>query len=271
NSPTYIVNDMFTKDVWHHLRIDFDLTTGWQIKLDGTQYGSGYAYSFYSGSPSDINYFDMSTIYSGEGVTDYSAWIDALGYSWDSNYNIGNNLNPASSDAELEFTIDAQLVGVTSEDTLDSVELKYSYINDEGSNDLLIYNYVSEDWLTIIDDSIYSSFSEHSYAIGSDYYDQDYNLKFKFIDSSPETYHQFYLDQFRIDYSYTKTGGNINADITKTISDSFLNRYDTGFSNYKKLYDITIEFDYNFTKELPQYGDLAKFCIEANEYDLIRD
>ncbi|GAH67862.1 unnamed protein product, partial [marine sediment metagenome] len=146
-----------------------------------------------------------------------------------------------------------------------------SYINDEGSNDLLIYNYVSEDWLTIIDDSIYSSFSEHSYAIGSDYYDQDYNLKFKFVDWSPETYHQFYLDQFRIDYSYSKTGGNINADITKTINDNFLNRYDTGFSNYKKLYDITIEFDYRFTKELPQYGDLAKFLIDATEYDLIRD
>ncbi|KKL03568.1 hypothetical protein LCGC14_2624850, partial [marine sediment metagenome] len=64
------------------------------------------------------------------------------------------------------------------------------------------------------------------------------------------------------------------ADIIKTIVDLFLNRYD-GFSNYQKLYDITVEFDYTFIKDNSLYPDFAKiyfnYGASQDSFNLIKD
>ncbi|KKK57046.1 hypothetical protein LCGC14_3058430, partial [marine sediment metagenome] len=77
-----------------------------------------------------------------------------------------------------------------------------------------------------------------------------------------------------IDYVWTRTSGSINADIVKTITDTFLNQYD-GFSNYQKLYDITVDFDYTFTKDNSLYTDLAKIYItygaSQDSFNLIKE
>ncbi len=73
-------------------------------------------------------------------------------------------------------------------------------------------------------------------------------------------------------YNYTSLPqGSRFADITKTISDSFLNRYDSGYSNYKKLYDVTIAYDYKFTKINSEYSDFSKFYIDSSEFALSKD
>jgi len=90
----YTFNNVFIKNEWHHIRVDFDLNVGWQLKLDGTWYGAGYAFTVYASDhplPSKINTFHVESIYSGDNPS-YGAWFDAISYSWDPKYNIGDNL-----------------------------------------------------------------------------------------------------------------------------------------------------------------------------------
>ena len=84
-------SNALTKNLWHHIRVDFNFSKGWQIQVDDTWYGSGYAYTEYIGSPTSVDSFHIETIFSGDNP-DYAAWVDAIGYSWAPNYNIGNNL-----------------------------------------------------------------------------------------------------------------------------------------------------------------------------------
>jgi hypothetical protein len=91
----YTFNNVFSKNEWHHIRVDFDLNVGWQLKLDNTLYGAGHAFTVYASDhppPSKINTFHVESIYSGDNPS-YGAWFDAISYSWDSNYNSGDNLN----------------------------------------------------------------------------------------------------------------------------------------------------------------------------------
>ncbi|MFX0016634.1 MAG: DUF2341 domain-containing protein [Candidatus Hermodarchaeota archaeon] len=93
-TKTTIATNVFPKDTWLHIRVDFDITQGgWQIQLNNTWYGSGYAFLF-EGSPIDIYGFDLRShgieFQSGNPLHDF--YLDALGYSWDPCYNIGDNL-----------------------------------------------------------------------------------------------------------------------------------------------------------------------------------
>ncbi len=92
-SGTLIGAGVFSPNTWHYIRVDFNITQGgWQIKLDDTWYGSGYAYPFPGTPPTKFEYFYIRTHYSGCNPN-YSAWLDAVSFSWDNNYNIGDNLN----------------------------------------------------------------------------------------------------------------------------------------------------------------------------------
>lgn len=84
-------------NTWYHMRVDFECGTGsyqglladtFYVYIDGTRYGP---YSFFA-SADDIDSLDLTT--RGWGASsDYWGYFDALGYSWDPNYNIGDNLN----------------------------------------------------------------------------------------------------------------------------------------------------------------------------------
>ena len=92
-SKILIGNNVFTKDVWHHIRIDFNFSQGWQLTFDnGTVYGSGYAYPFDDGTPVSLKYYYQRSHWSADHPS-YSAFHDAISYSWDPGYNIGDNLN----------------------------------------------------------------------------------------------------------------------------------------------------------------------------------
>ena len=94
SEKVYVYNNAFTKNVWHHIRVDFNLAIGWQLQLDDTWYGAGYAFDVYASDhpePSQINTFHVESIYSGDNPN-YGAWFDTVSYSWDHNYNIGDNL-----------------------------------------------------------------------------------------------------------------------------------------------------------------------------------
>ena len=86
-----IASNVFTVNMWHHIRVDFNLSLGWQIQLDDIWYGSGYSFPF-EGTPTKLYSFVIASIFSGDNPN-YGAWLDALDYSWHINYAIGDNLN----------------------------------------------------------------------------------------------------------------------------------------------------------------------------------
>ncbi|MFX0073243.1 MAG: zinc ribbon domain-containing protein, partial [Candidatus Hermodarchaeota archaeon] len=82
-------------NTWYHIRIDFCCDDSgynslnpdkYYFILNGTSYGE---YSFYQNLGFDS--FNSSRIYTDGTKSGYSSYIDALGYSWDDNYNIGDN------------------------------------------------------------------------------------------------------------------------------------------------------------------------------------
>ena len=84
-----------TSNTWYHLKIDFECESGgyeglatdtYYLYIDGTRYGP---FSFAS-AVSDV---DGLRISSHDSAIGYSNYIDAIGYSWDSNYNRGDNRN----------------------------------------------------------------------------------------------------------------------------------------------------------------------------------
>ena len=94
---------------WYHIRIDFECGSGgyqglsadsFYFYIDGVQYGS---YSFNGGSADDLGVIGFQTSPWAIGVTSY---VDAVGYSWDPDYNIGDNFNEGLL---LSFTTTEQL------------------------------------------------------------------------------------------------------------------------------------------------------------------
>ncbi|MFX1442107.1 MAG: hypothetical protein ACFFHV_01725 [Promethearchaeota archaeon] len=82
-------------NTWYHCRVDFECTTGsymglsqysWCVYINGTKFGN-YGFRINRDQANEI-WFDGSG-----GLTGYTTYIDAIGYSWDPNYNIGDNLN----------------------------------------------------------------------------------------------------------------------------------------------------------------------------------
>jgi hypothetical protein len=82
-------------NTWYHIRIDFECTSGvyqglnqykWYFYIDGLCYGP---YDYITNS----NNFDSMSFNTGNPENGYKSYIDAIGYSWDPNYNIGDNLN----------------------------------------------------------------------------------------------------------------------------------------------------------------------------------
>lgn len=84
-----IASDVFSANTWHHFRIDFDISHGYQIYLDDVLYGRDYSLPF-EGSPAYIRSFVLRSHWSGCRA-DYGAWLDAFSYSWDPYYDIRDN------------------------------------------------------------------------------------------------------------------------------------------------------------------------------------
>jgi len=82
---------------WYHVQIDFECSASeykglfqytWKVSIDGRDSG---ILAFYAGRErSYLNYIALST---GADEYNYDVYIDAIGYSWYSNYQIGDNFN----------------------------------------------------------------------------------------------------------------------------------------------------------------------------------
>ncbi|MFX1419640.1 MAG: hypothetical protein ACFE9N_12030 [Promethearchaeota archaeon] len=87
---TWNIISTYEINKWYHVKIEFDVISDWHLWVNGTSIdgGSGIALN---GSASSINEIRYAT--STIGNTDYRFFVDAIGFSWDPNYNIGYNLN----------------------------------------------------------------------------------------------------------------------------------------------------------------------------------
>ncbi|NVM55751.1 MAG: hypothetical protein HWN66_18775, partial [Candidatus Helarchaeota archaeon] len=119
-----------SNDIFYHLKVDWN-GPGWQVKVDETQYGSGYSYGFRIAPISGINRMHFSTA-SANG--DYYHYLDAIDYSWapgyypnrNMDYTNGSTLNyaifkngtqetawqPWSGQVQVDYNVSGQSLGV---------------------------------------------------------------------------------------------------------------------------------------------------------------
>ena len=80
---------------WYHIRVDFECTEGgymglsndtWKLTINGISSDE----LLFNSSSNSINSFVITT---DMGSSDYSIYIDSVGLSWDTNYDIGDNKN----------------------------------------------------------------------------------------------------------------------------------------------------------------------------------
>jgi len=84
-----------TNNKWYHIKFQFECGTGnhysldqyyFRVFIDGLEFGD---YSF----ASNAFYLDTFAITQTWDTDNYHSYFDAIGYSWNSNYNIGDNLD----------------------------------------------------------------------------------------------------------------------------------------------------------------------------------
>ncbi len=84
-------DNVVTKNMWHHMQIDFDISQGgYQVVFDGVLYGAGYSYTFFN-APTHFYFFSTGTHWSGCNPN-YGTWYDAVGFNFESGYEVGANL-----------------------------------------------------------------------------------------------------------------------------------------------------------------------------------
>ncbi len=94
---------------WHHIRISWDCDDiYYKLYINGVDVSIAHGEELiYQGNPNDFD--SLAYLELGYGYTEYSIGkelIDAIGYSWDPNYNLGDNLNEGLF---LSFTNTTQL------------------------------------------------------------------------------------------------------------------------------------------------------------------
>ncbi|NVM55124.1 MAG: hypothetical protein HWN66_15570 [Candidatus Helarchaeota archaeon] len=67
---------------WYHIKLDWN-STGWQVEINGTLYGSAYSYFF--ANPM-LDGLDAFKVYTHSNTFGYDIYIDAVDYSWASGY-----------------------------------------------------------------------------------------------------------------------------------------------------------------------------------------
>ena len=93
---------------WYHISFDFETTAGsykglsndrWRVRINGIEFGD---FEF-RGTPTNLDIFQFET---GSAHSGYNSYIDAIGYSWDDNYTIGDNLKYYTRTIEDEYEVD---------------------------------------------------------------------------------------------------------------------------------------------------------------------
>ena len=204
-------------NTWYHIRVDFETGGGgyqglsadtFYVYINSIKYGP---YNFRD-SCAALTKFRLATATSTSGFYMYA---DAIGYSWDSNYNIGDNLH---SPLELIFISKHSMEGVHPDDKIDSINLVYSIkTNVSQEIDLSLYNYTAQSY-TKVNTSMYVDFKNCSYSIdSSDYYSEYFEVKVKFKGENSSMF-KFFLNQLKLQYSWTK-GSYKDEDLWTDVPD----------------------------------------------------
>ena len=255
-------------NAWYHFRIDFDCGTD--------------TYDFYlNGSllDSDIDFrlpcttINNMYIISHRFQSDYTCYLDALGFSWDSGYEIGDNLYSC----KIEFNVNVDLshvynLNASVEDAIDFTNLYYSF----QTNIYQLFNLSMYNVKTAQFDLINSSYNNESFYNNLEAFDfNDYinatgHLVLNFKGYNFSTEYQLYLEKLIIEFNWTKQGEKTFASISKDIDYSILNYYDSGYDAYQKLYNVSINVLYRFTNHT-SYNENASFTVESTDYSLVTD
>ncbi|MFW9878712.1 MAG: hypothetical protein ACFFG0_37005, partial [Candidatus Thorarchaeota archaeon] len=240
------------------INLYFDGTyQGWKnlFKGGGVQ---NYTWTGLSGDQSDLNALQIRFVSDFSGIPPWEAYLYAV---WVYVYYEIPQGYPLDIQVDLDIN-DPSCIFID--------KLLYSHrTNVSQTVDLDIWNWDTQTWYQIESVNNYASFADDSYTLGS---------SSPYISSSAEVRIRFQafgssdlqLEIDRLALKFYSHGDNY-ADITKTINDSFLNRYDSGFSSYTKIYNITTTFDYRFTKYHISLDNFAQFTIDGNDFALIKD
>jgi hypothetical protein len=227
----------FAVDTWYHVKLEFDTTTDeYSIWIDGVPELTDWV------MPTDTDALGVYRVYTrGWGSAGYYMYLDALGYSWDESYDIGDNLNPLWCSMNFNSTLQLE----NAESVLD-IELEYAFKTDVSQEiNISVYNFDNLNFDLINSSICTSGFYNSSFTLNSSHYNSSFDMLFNFEGVDTTTAFNFYLDLFNITYNYL-SGDDIYTTLNKTIDFSFLNEYDVGFDNYQKLFNISIEFLYRF-------------------------
>lgn len=94
NNIEFITITTYDVNEWIHLSIDFDVNTNWNIAINGVLFDG---FEFY-GTPILMDLFRCVV-----ASNDMNIYFDAIGYSWDSNYNIGDNMYPYMENERIGY------------------------------------------------------------------------------------------------------------------------------------------------------------------------
>jgi hypothetical protein len=86
----WITITSYSINIWYHFRIEWDCETDWHLWIDGVSQDGGSGYS-YRNSPPTVDRVRFEISNAGTSQNQYM-YVDAVGYSWDPAYEIGDNL-----------------------------------------------------------------------------------------------------------------------------------------------------------------------------------
>lgn len=187
-----------TDDVWYHVSIDFELTDGgymylaqnkWQVRINGELYGS-----FDDAlTPIEMDRLEVSTVPDDTG---YYAYFDAIGYSWDDNYIIGEN----------RFETDTIITGITESQVTKGDVVNVEFITNtyaEVQMKFVNNDIVQETYTILPRGNDYRSIQSRSFIV-------DTSITFDEIQFTKFKYNYFDVLQISIIDSLSSVGTSIN-------------------------------------------------------------
>ncbi|MFX1237585.1 MAG: LamG-like jellyroll fold domain-containing protein, partial [Promethearchaeota archaeon] len=187
-------------DVWYHFKINFDCSTDtydWYInsilEVDDADFEN---------SASSINCLKITT---WSSQTDYTIYLDALSYSWDSDYDVGDNLY--TDLCEYELQVDILLTEFSYTDYMCFMNITSYYKTDvDVSVDFLVHDNDNSVWLTINSSLNYADFYESHLGLNNetmqDIFDGDNEILLRFDASSVEKAFKLHIDCLNVSAFY---------------------------------------------------------------------
>ncbi len=204
-------------NTWYHIKVDFESTTGgyfglkhntWQISVNDIEYGD---YNF------NINITEASKTYFTTDTTQYGYfnYIDALGYSWDPNYNVGDNVHDYIGEYD-EYSLEIPYLGRVYDANL---QLKLVSDGIPRGNGNITIELLKEHMNSTIPDVILFSNFENFYDYEVFLYEQTIDLSY-LIPFMKNGYYGTYRLRLKIDSTYHDEIINVNEYLI--VTDTFI-------------------------------------------------